>query len=275
MRRLAILLGAVLGLTTSAGAFARAPEAVKGASTSKHHRSKQRPAAIRLVKRVEPSNRAKACVEKAVIVQAGSEQEKVTLTKCSGEVLPIAIAQLSVLVRPSSARRPSPSIATLSANVGAKNRKLVAPGIRRVSVGLVERLAKVVRRFSKPGATTKIHIVSGYRPRSVESSHASAKAIDFRIEGVKNEAIVAFCKKLDDTGCGFYPNSQFVHIDERDEGAGHVAWIDASRPGEPARYVQDWPLPTEKAAAAVLVSVDEKKARPGLFEEPLDDAGLW
>ncbi len=183
----------------------------------------------------------------------------------------MAVAQMSVLVRPSSAKRPLAPIDALS----AKKRKLVAPGIRRVSDGLVARLAKVVKHFSKPGETTKIHIVSGYRPRSVESSHASARAIDFRIEGVKNEAIVAYCKKLDDTGCGFYPNSQFVHLDDRGQGAGHVAWIDASRPGEPARYVQDWPLPAEKAAAAARVSVSEKKERPGLFEEPLDDAGLW
>jgi uncharacterized protein YcbK (DUF882 family) len=274
MRRSVFVLGAALGLVAgSHGAFARTPEPAKHASAShapKHHRkARKKQAAIHL------ATRAKECVDTAVIVQAGSEQERVALTKCSGEVLPNAITQLSVLVRPSTAKRPTGPVETLSANVHAKKRKLVAPGIRRISAGLVERLSKVIRHFAKPGTTPKIQIVSGYRPRSVESSHASARALDFRIEGVKNEAVVAFCKKLDDTGCGFYPNSRFVHIDERDKGAGHVAWIDASRPGEPARYVPDWPIPTEKAAAAVLVSVDEKKERPGLFEEPLDDSGLW
>ncbi len=281
------VLGAALGLVTSAGAFAKTKEAGKHAVS---HKPKKRQKAISLVKSVDDGSDAETskdrkptkpkpgrgesssvCVDRPVVVQAGSEREKVTLTKCNGDVLPRAIAQMSVLVRPPSSKRPTLSIETLSTKKG----KLLAPGIRRVSDGVVVRLAKIVRHFSKPGETTKIHIVSGYKPRSVESSHAAAKALDLRIDGVKNEALVAFCKKLDDTGCGFYPNSQFVHIDERDKGAGHVAWIDASRPGEAARYVKDWPIPTEKAAAAVLVSVDEKKERPGLFEEPLDDEGLW
>jgi hypothetical protein len=69
--------------------------------------------------------------------------------------------------------------------------------------------------------------------------------MDFRIEGVKNEDVVAFCKTLDDTGCGYYPNSSFVHVDVRDPGAGHVAWIDASGPGEAPRYVASWPPPAD------------------------------
>jgi hypothetical protein len=52
-----------------------------------------------------------------------------------------------------------------------------------------------------------------------------------------------FAKTLGDTGCGFYPNSSFVHIDVRDAGAGHVTWIDASGPGETPRYVPTWPPP--------------------------------
>lgn len=261
----AAVLGAASGLVTSAGAATKTPEAAKHAVAKKEHKPKRKPKAISLVKA------STGCLDRPVMVHAGSEREKVTLTKCNGEVLPSAIAQLSVLARPSSSKRPSASIESLSTKKG----KLIASGIRRISAGLIERLAKVLRHVSKPGEMAKLHIVSGYRPRSVESSHASAKALDFRVDGVKNEAIIAFCKKLDDTGCGFYPNSQFVHLDERDEGAGHVAWIDASRPGESARYVTDWPIPTERAAAAALVSVDEKRGRPGLFEEPLDDEGLW
>jgi hypothetical protein len=71
--------------------------------------------------------------------------------------------------------------------------------------------------------------------------HSSGRAIDFRVEGVKNEDVVAYCKSLGDTGCGFYPNSSFVHVDVRDAGAGHVSWIDASGPGETPRYVTSWP----------------------------------
>ena len=83
--------------------------------------------------------------------------------------------------------------------------------------------------------------MSGYRPRSSGSYHQSGRALDFRIEGVTNEALVAFCKTMPDTGCGYYPNSLFVHMDARDVGAGHVAWIDVSKPGEAPKYVSAWP----------------------------------
>ncbi|MGZ5969651.1 MAG: YcbK family protein, partial [Polyangiales bacterium] len=92
-----------------------------------------------------------------------------------------------------------------------------------------------------PGKT--ITLVSGYRPASKGSPHQAARAMDIRIDGVTNEALVAFCKTLNDTGCGYYPNSYFVHVDVRPEGAGHVSWIDVSGPGETPIYVKQWPLP--------------------------------
>ena len=61
--------------------------------------------------------------------------------------------------------------------------------------------------------------------------------MDFRVAGTDNEALAAFCKTLPDTGCGYYPNGGFVHMDVRSTGSGHVAWTDVSHPGEPARYV--------------------------------------
>jgi hypothetical protein len=88
-----------------------------------------------------------------------------------------------------------------------------------------------------------VTVVSGYRPASLGSFHQSARALDFHLAGVKNEALVAFCRTLPDTGCGYYPNSSFVHMDVRPEGTGHVFWIDASGPGEPAHYVASWPPP--------------------------------
>src|SRR4029078_12850254 len=57
----------------------------------------------------------------------------------------------------------------------------------------------------------------------------------------KTEDVFAFCTTLSDTGCGYYPNSSFVHLDVRDPGAGHVTWIDASGPGESPRYGSAWP----------------------------------
>ena len=59
--------------------------------------------------------------------------------------------------------------------------------------------------------------------------------------GVPNAALFRFCRTLDDVGCGFYPNSKFVHVDVRRPGAGRVFWIDISGPGEPSEYVDSWP----------------------------------
>src|SRR5687767_13773591 len=85
--------------------------------------------------------------------------------------------------------------------------------------------------------------------------HSVGRAIDFRMEGVENEDVVAFCEKLSDTGCGLYQNIWFVHIDVRDPGAGHVAWIDANGPGESPRYVSHWPLPDKE----LIKGTEEKK----------------
>lgn len=99
--------------------------------------------------------------------------------------------------------------------------------------------------------------------------------------------MVAFCKTLADTGCGFYPNSSFVHIDVREPGAGHVSWIDASGPGETPRYVSVWP-PPEPAAPAAERHLHRASATQRSFEElaeegesllrarrPYDGVGRW
>ena len=192
----------------------------------------------------------KACLKDPVEVIRGPEIQKMELMTCDGAVAPLAAEQLSILIRPGSAARPTAPLSELAKKKGPD----LAPGIRRVDTRLVERIQAVVDHFGKHGPT-KLSIISGYRPTSVGSMHSSGRAIDFRMEGVKNEDVVAFCKTLSDTGCGFYPNSSFVHIDVRDPGAGHVAWIDASGPGETPRYVSQWPLPDKE----VIKGAEEKK----------------
>ena len=122
---------------------------------------------------------------------------------------------------------------------------------------LIERLEQTVDHFRKSGQPAKVSIVSGYRPKSSGSFHQSGRALDLRIEGVTNEALVAFCKTLPDTGCGYYPNSLFVHMDVRDVGAGHVTWIDISKPGEAPKYVSAWPLPSEEASKLPSLPADD------------------
>jgi uncharacterized protein YcbK (DUF882 family) len=83
-----------------------------------------------------------------------------------------------------------------------------------------------------------IEVVSGYRPFSPaqynpHSNHMHGKAVDFRVVDVPNETLRDFCRTLKNVGCGYYPNSVFVHMDVRDK---NTFWIDYSRPGEPPRY---------------------------------------
>ncbi len=83
-----------------------------------------------------------------------------------------------------------------------------------------------------------IEVVSGYRAYTPSqynphSNHNYGRAIDFRIVGVRNEELRDFCRTLRNTGCGYYPNSTFVHLDVRETKA---FWVDWSRPGEPPSY---------------------------------------
>src|SRR5262249_50695621 len=131
-----------------------------------------------------------------------------------------------------------------------------------------ERVQAVADHFDKSGTNTKFFVISGYRPASVGSMHSTGRAMDFRIDGVKNEDVVAFCKTINDTGCGYYPNSSFVHMDVRDSGTGPPAWMDARGPGETRRYVTQWPprAENEKKGALERTGATERVA-PGLAEE--------
>jgi len=174
---------------------------------------------------------ARPCMHEPVSIARGSEEEHVALTRCDGSATQDAVDHVSVLARADNVLRPGHGV--------------IPAGMRRVDARLVERLQQVADHFGRRGHTVSMHIVSGFRPNSAGSFHATAQALDFRVDGVRNEELVAFCKTLEDTGCGYYPNSSFVHLDVRAPGTGHVAWIDASGPGESPHYVTAWPAPPE------------------------------
>ena len=182
------------------------------------------------------------CLHAPIHVMRGTDDEEVTLTKCDGSPAPGSADKMGVLLRPGGTDKPAVSI----------------------DAGLIERLGQVTEHFAKVGTATKVSIVSGSRPSSAGSYHASGRAMDFKVDGVKNEDLVAFCKTLTDTGCGYYPNSSFVHIDVRDPGTGHVTWIDASGPGESPRYVSQWPPP-----AAPADELHDKKETRAMIEDLL------
>ena len=178
------------------------------------------------------------CFHDSVTVMHFAEEDTFPLTKCDGGVAHLAVERLSVLARPGSAPKPQVDPTDLANVKGDK----IATGIRRIDPKLVERIQTIVDHFSK-GKHARLQVISGYRPASAGSYHATGRALDLRLDGISNEAMVAFCKTLPDTGCGYYPNSSFIHIDVRQPGTGHVAWIDASGPGESPRYVAAWPPP--------------------------------
>ena len=183
------------------------------------------------------SAKSAACAKDPIEIIRGPETDTFELTKCDGTIAPLAVEHLSIAIRPGSASRPVAPLLELAKKKGAE----LAHGVHRVDERLAIRIQALADHFAKPGTPIKLSVVSGVRPTSIGSMHATGRAIDFRIEGTKNEEVIAFCKTLTDTGCGYYPNSSFVHLDVRDAGAGHVSWIDASGPGETPRYVTSWP----------------------------------
>lgn len=100
------------------------------------------------------------------------------------------------------------------------------------------RLISLLAIVSNHFGSRKIEVVSGFRPftptqYNPHSNHMHGKAVDFRVVGVPNETLRDFCRTLKNVGCGYYPNSVFVHMDVREQSA---FWIDYSKPGEAPRY---------------------------------------
>jgi hypothetical protein len=190
------------------------------------------------VRRTARALDSRPCSKPSVEVVAGSESATFPLERCDGAVIPASIDKLSILARPTGVTKPKEPL------TGKPHGAEVAPGIRRMDARLAERLEIVADHFRKEGESMRIVLVAP-KSRTAGSYHASGRAIDFRIEGVDNDAVAALCKTVPDTGCGFYPNGGFVHMDVRDAGAGHVAWIDISKAGEAPKYVSAWPLPAD------------------------------
>jgi uncharacterized protein YcbK (DUF882 family) len=99
-----------------------------------------------------------------------------------------------------------------------------------------------------------ITFVSGFRTGHNErmtSPHRGARAIDFRVDGVKLIAVRDYMwKYYDGVGVGWYPNENFVHIDHRTNG--DVAWtfLHGSE-----RYHPSW---AERVRSAPVEAQDHK-----------------
>lgn len=194
------------------------------------------------------------CMGPVIDILRGTETDKVALTKCNGKADEQGVLRLSVMARPGQVARP----------VQVRREEDLGAAIKKVDPGLAERIATLSSHFATQKGPAAIEVISGYRPGSKGSYHSHARAMDIRVQGARNEDVVAFCKTLNDTGCGYYPNSGFVHVDVRDPGTGHISWIDASGPGETPRYVASWPPPKttdkEETASSKAKSTREEKS---------------
>ena len=106
------------------------------------------------------------------------------------------------------------------------------------------RLLKLLAQVSDRFGSREVVLVSGYRPYSPKqftknSRHNHGEAIDFRIAGVPNIALYEYCLTLPQVGCGYYPNSLFIHMDVR---LLKTRWVDFSRPGEAPSYARSKPI---------------------------------
>ena len=120
----------------------------------------------------------------------------------------------------------------------AKSAEQMMRSMGGLSHPIEPRLVHLLAAVSNHFGSRKVEIISGFRPYSplqhtAHSNHNIGKAVDFRVVGVPNEIVRDYCRSLRDVGCGYYPNSTFVHMDVRDKS---TFWIDYSRPGEPPRY---------------------------------------
>jgi hypothetical protein len=234
-------------------AEAKKPEAKKAAADKKkadarHHHGKTAQVGHHETRREPHVSKQDAdahCLRDAInLGRASGESEHFALTRCNGKPAEHALEKLSVLLRPYSVEKPSTIPLATGHEKGHDLREgEFLPGIRLADAGLLSRIQAVATQY--PGK--RLTVISGYRPGSSGSFHKSARAADLRVEGVTNDELAAFCRSLVDTGCGYYPNSSFVHIDSRPRGTGHVYWIDASAPGEAPRYVKSWPVDGDDA----------------------------
>jgi uncharacterized protein YcbK (DUF882 family) len=106
-----------------------------------------------------------------------------------------------------------------------------------------ERLAKMLYQTGRHFEGHRLEIVSGYRhpkiAKNPKSPHKHGVACDFRVAGIKNTELRDYLRKtFKHAGVGYYPNSLFVHLDDRKKGAS-AFWIDFSGPGQAADYSEN------------------------------------
>jgi uncharacterized protein YcbK (DUF882 family) len=132
------------------------------------------------------------------------------------------------------------------------------------------RLVRLLAQVSDHFGGRPIHIISGYRRPGgytrETSRHVAAQAIDLRIPGVPLDVLRDYCAKLDHVGVGFYPRSQFVHLDVRRQS---TRWTDYSGPGEaPRRQPPSATASTGEESPGSDEPAAEDDGQPPIDEQP-------
>jgi uncharacterized protein YcbK (DUF882 family) len=146
------------------------------------------------------------------------------------------------------------------------------------AVKMDRRLLKLLAEVSDYFGGRSIIVVSAYRPWSPKqytknSRHNHGQAIDFRVVGVPTRVLYDMCRKFKHVGCGYYPNSGFVHMDVREK---KTQWTDYSRSGEPPAYAHKRRAAPAKAAKSEerddVAEADAEKASPARRPAPVREA---
>src|SRR6188768_866371 len=169
------------------------------------------------------------------VVRYDGEYTRMALVDCQGAIAPDALDRLSVLARPPATPKPE-----MPLPLDPDEDALGGEWLPRVKL-LHPRLIWAVQKIAEAFPNRSIFIMSGYRRDAHGSYHQKGRALDLYVAGIDNADLFRYCHTLSDVGCGFYPNSKFVHVDVRPYGSHRVAWVDISEPGQPAQYVSSWP----------------------------------
>ena len=127
------------------------------------------------------------------------------------------------------------------------------------------RLIRLLAQVSNHYGGRQIDVISGYRKpggyTKDTSRHVAGQAMDFRIPGVPLTELRDYCSKLDHVGVGYYPRSQFVHLDVRVTAA---RWTDYSGPGEAPQFARKGEPPP--------LDLEGEPAAEDDGKEPVDEA---
>jgi uncharacterized protein YcbK (DUF882 family) len=105
------------------------------------------------------------------------------------------------------------------------------------------RLPRLLYQTGRHFEGHRLEVVSGYRSPKVaknpKSPHKEGLACDFRVAGIANAMLRDYLRNtFDHVGVGYYPNSLFVHLDNRKQKPS-AFWIDYSGPGQAAEYAEN------------------------------------